>query len=66
MARDYNNRKPYRTKAQKKLAKATAWQDKNGVWHCKAPVSYHKKRKELMPAWRNSNVSRCQREVVGA
>ena len=48
MERDYNNYKPYRTKAQKKLAKEMAYQDKQGHWHSKAPVSFHPVKKELI------------------
>lgn len=39
---DMTNRKPYRTKAQKAQARATAYKDKYGIWHSSAPVSYHK------------------------
>ena len=35
------NGKPYRTKTQKKAAKAAAWRDDRGIWHSPAPVSYH-------------------------
>jgi len=38
---DFTNRKPFRTKAQKKAAKADAWRDDRGIWHSPAPVSYH-------------------------
>ena len=38
---DMTNRKPYRTKAQKAQARATAYRDKFGIWHSSAPVSYH-------------------------
>ena len=38
---DMSNRKPFRTKAQKKLAKSNAYKDDRGVWHSSAPVSYH-------------------------
>ena len=48
MDRDYNNYKPYRTKAQKKLARETAWQDDQGHWHSNAPVSFHPVRKDLL------------------
>lgn len=48
MERDYNNYKPYRTKAQKKLARETAKKDEQGHWHSSAPVSYHKKRRRCL------------------
>ena len=38
---DTNNYKPYRTAAQKKVARATAVK-KNGTWVSNAPKSYHK------------------------
>ena len=41
MARDYTNRKPYRTKAQKELARKTAYKAADGTWRSTAPVSYH-------------------------
>lgn len=48
MDRDYNNYKPYRTKAQKKVARETAYKGKDGHWHSDAPVSYHHVKKELL------------------
>ena len=39
---DYNNYKPYRTKAQKKLARQTARKCADGTYRSDAPVSYHK------------------------
>jgi endonuclease YncB( thermonuclease family) len=48
MDRDYNNYKPYRTKAQKAEAKATAYKTKQGHWKSDAPVSRHPVRKELL------------------
>lgn len=38
---DYNNRKPYRTKAQKRMARESAVRGKDGVWRSSAPVTYH-------------------------
>ena len=35
------NGKPYRTAAQKKRAKETAWKHPDGAWRSNAPVSYH-------------------------
>jgi hypothetical protein len=35
------NRKPFRTAAQKKLAKDTAYKADNGSWRSTAPVSYN-------------------------
>ncbi len=40
------NRKPYRTKAQKKLAKERATKREDGAWRCDVPVSYHKRELE--------------------
>ena len=34
-----HNRKPFRTKAQKQLARATAYKDKDGAWRSTAPIS---------------------------
>ena len=48
MERDYNNYKPYRTKAQKELAKKTAVKNDKGHWHSNVPVSYHKIKKEFI------------------
>ena len=48
MDRDYNNYKPYRTKEQKKLARASASKDEQGHWHSGAPVSFHPVKKELL------------------
>ena len=39
--RNYNNRKPYRTKEQKIEARRTAYKQ-NGTWKSNAPMSYHK------------------------
>lgn len=38
----YVNRKPYRTKAQKAEARATAVKCADGTWRSNAPVTYHK------------------------
>ena len=46
--RDYNNYKPYRNKAQKAEAKATAYKDVSGHWRSKAPVSFHSVRRDLL------------------
>lgn len=35
------NRKPYRTKEQKAMARATAVLEADGTWRSTAPVSYH-------------------------
>ena len=40
------NKKPYRTKAQKELARKTAVKCQDGTWRSDAPVSYHKKSKK--------------------
>jgi hypothetical protein len=37
------NRKPYRTAAQKKLAKDKSYKADNGSWRSNAPVSYSSK-----------------------
>jgi hypothetical protein len=37
-----NNRKPYRTKAQKAVAKANAVKNSKGYYNSYAPVSFHK------------------------
>ncbi|MGY6251517.1 hypothetical protein ACXIUS_28970 [Bosea thiooxidans] len=37
------NRKPYRTAAQKALARQTARKCEDGAWRSTAPVSYHSK-----------------------
>jgi hypothetical protein len=37
------NRKPYRTKAQKELARSQARKDSDGTYRTTAPVSYHQK-----------------------
>jgi hypothetical protein len=39
--RDLTNRKPYRTKAQRKIARETAVKCKDGAYRSTAPVSYH-------------------------
>jgi hypothetical protein len=41
--RDMANYKPYRTKAQKKLARETARLCNDGTYRSNAPVSYHSK-----------------------
>ena len=46
MERDYNNYKPYRTKAQKAEARRTA-RKVNGTWVSNAPVSYHKEKSKM-------------------
>lgn len=38
---DFTNRKPFRTKSQKRQAKDNAYRDDRGIWHSSAPVSYH-------------------------
>jgi len=43
--RDYNNYKPYRTKAQKAEARRLVRKDKDGAWKSSAPVSYHYRKK---------------------
>lgn len=40
--RDYNNYKPYRTKAQKAEARKTTKKCADGTYRSNAPVSYHK------------------------
>lgn len=35
------NRKPFRTKFQKKMARETAYKAKDGAWRSDADVSYH-------------------------
>ena len=45
---EYVNRKPYRTKAQKAIAKRTAYKGKDGAFHSTAPVSYHDVALELI------------------
>lgn len=40
--RDMRNKKPYRTKAQKKVAREVAVKTKGGFFIAAAPVSYHK------------------------
>jgi hypothetical protein len=37
------NRKPFRTKAQKELAKSSAVKCEDGTWRSTAPVSHHQK-----------------------
>lgn len=46
--RDMANYKPYRTKAQKKIARESARLCKDGTWRSDAPVSYHKRRNQDM------------------
>lgn len=43
--RSMHNGKPYRTKAQKVLARETAYKGKDGTFHSTAPVSHHPKPK---------------------
>lgn len=39
---DFNSYKPYRTKAQKRMARESARRDpKTGTWKSSAPVTYH-------------------------
>lgn len=45
--RDMANYKPYRTKAQKKLARETARLCKDGTYRSTAPVSYHSRRTHM-------------------
>lgn len=40
------NRKPYRTKAQKQVAKDAAVRCKDGAYRSTAPVSFHNPRKD--------------------
>ena len=42
--RDYNNYKPFRTKAQKAEARKTAVLCKDGTYRSNTPVSYHAKK----------------------
>jgi hypothetical protein len=44
---DLNNYKPYRTKAQKQIARQTAVKCKDGTWRTNAPVSYHKRKTQM-------------------
>ena len=44
--RNMDNRKPYRTVAQKELARKMAVKCADGTWRSTAPVSYHKKGKK--------------------
>lgn len=39
---DMQNRKPFRTTAQKALARQTARKCEDGTWRSSAPVSYHR------------------------
>ena len=39
--RNMVNRKPYRTKARKRLAQESAVKCEDGAWRTDAPVSYH-------------------------
>jgi hypothetical protein len=39
--RDYSNRKPYRNKNQKKVARMTAARGQDGVWRSNAPTMQH-------------------------
>jgi hypothetical protein len=41
MTIDTNNYKPFRTAAQKKVAREQAYK-KNGTWYSNAPKSFHK------------------------
>ena len=38
---DMSNRKPFRTAAQKKMARESAKRDDRGIYRSSAPVSYH-------------------------
>lgn len=42
---DMTNRKPYRTKAQKQLARKTAEKRSDGAYRSTAPKSYHQEKK---------------------
>ena len=44
------NRKPYRTRAQKALARSTAVRGEDGVYRSTAPVSYHRAPKQQASA----------------
>ena len=51
--RDYNNYKPFRTRANKELAKKRARKNKEGHWECPdVPVHYHPVKKELLKSGR--------------
>ena len=39
--RDMSNKKPYRTKELKALAREKAWKGKDGTWHSDVDVLYH-------------------------
>lgn len=39
--RDMTNRKPYRTKAQKRIARENAYRAADGAWRTDAGVSFH-------------------------
>jgi len=52
--RDYNNYKPYRTKAQKAVARATA-KKVNGTWVSNAPRSFHARKEKTCSTMRLSN-----------
>jgi hypothetical protein len=43
---DMTNRKPYRTKAQKRLARETATRREDGAYRSSAPVSYHQEKRQ--------------------
>jgi hypothetical protein len=43
---DMTNRKPYRTKAQKQLARKTATKREDGTYRSTAPKSYHPDKKK--------------------
>ena len=45
---ELKNYKPYRTKAQKKIARETARLCKDGTWRSDAPVSYHSRKETSM------------------
>jgi hypothetical protein len=51
--RDMANYKPYRTKAQKKIARETARLCKDGTWRSDAPVSYHTRSTKMFKKERN-------------
>lgn len=46
--RDMTNRKPYRTKAQKIVAKQMAYDTPDGTIRSNAPVTYHRAEKGRM------------------
>lgn len=42
---DMTNRKPYRTKSQKRLAREKAYKGKDGTFHSSAPTSLHQEKR---------------------